>query len=116
MCCAGLRQTTGSSPSGSKRLPGQLHRGIYPRRSGEATEEFAGVLENLPEELSDPAIVNEARETIREWVGDIRIEPTTTGPVARWRLTEEGLLMAAGPRVAGLVAGGRVCHVRETYV
>jgi site-specific DNA recombinase len=82
------------------RLPGDISEALR-----EATEEFARVLEDLPEQLSDPAIVYEARETLREWVGDIRIEPTPAGPQAHWRLTEGGLLVAAGPRVARLVAG-----------
>jgi hypothetical protein len=81
-------------------LPGDISAALR-----EATEEFAQVLEDLPHGLSDPADVYEARETLREWVGDIRIEPTPEGPVAHWRFTEGGLLVAAGPRVARLLAG-----------
>jgi hypothetical protein len=53
-------------------------------------------------------VVYEAREALREWLGDIRIEPTAEGPVARWRITEGGLLVAAGPHLAKLVAGGAI--------
>jgi hypothetical protein len=71
--------------------PGSVARAVR-----EATEALADMLKDLPEQLSDPAEVQEARSVLRDWMGDIMIEPTARGPVARWRLAESGLLLAAG--------------------
>ena len=50
------------------------------------------------------ALRRETQETLP--LGDVKIEPSRIGPVARWRLSEGGLLLAAGPRVSKLVARG----------
>ena len=70
-----------------------------------ATANFARMVDALPANLNDPEVVYEAREALREWLGEIRIEPTEDGPMAFWRINDEGLLLTAGPRVAKMVAG-----------
>ena len=67
--------------------------------------DFARMVDELPANLSDTEVVYEARETPRDWLGEVRIEPTENGPVAFWRIQDEGLLLTAGPRVAKMVAG-----------
>lgn len=47
----------------------------------------------------------EARETLRDWIGDVRIKPTKDGLTAYYRLNDKGLLLTAGPCVAEMVAG-----------
>ena len=69
--------------------------------------DFARMVDELPGHLTDPSVVYEARDAVRSWVGDVRIEPSEDGPLAFWRLNAEGLLVTAGPRVANVVAGGR---------
>jgi site-specific DNA recombinase len=86
------------------RSPGQ-YSGSPALVLRKATEALAQALTELPLHFSDPAIVVEARDALRDWLGDIKIEPSRIGPMARWRLSEGGLLLAAGPRVAKLVAG-----------
>ena len=72
---------------------------------GKAASEFARMVEELPRHLSDRDTVYKARETLREWLGEFRIEPTDDGPTAFWRLNDKGLLFTAGPCVAKMVAG-----------
>jgi site-specific DNA recombinase len=73
----------------------------------DASAAFADMLANLPDNLNDPEVVVEARAAIRDWIGEIVVEPTEKGPVARWRLSETGLLHVAGLASAPMVAGAR---------
>ena len=70
-----------------------------------SAEDFVRLMDELPAHLTDPAVVYEARDAVRSWVGDVRIEASEDGPLAFWRLNAEGLLLKAGPRVADVVAG-----------
>ena len=63
------------------------------------------MVDELPANPSDPEAVYEARETLRDWLGEVRIEPTEDGSMAFWRINDEGLLLTAGPLVAKMVAG-----------
>ncbi len=65
--------------------------------------DFARMVAELPGHLTDPSVVYEARDAVRSWVGDVRIEPSEAGPLAFWRLNTGGLLVKAGPRVASVV-------------
>ena len=47
-----------------------------------AASEFARMVDELPAHMNDPEPVYEARETLRDWLGEIRITPTNKGPTA----------------------------------
>jgi site-specific DNA recombinase len=74
-------------------------------RLPDTSSAFADMLATLPDTLNDPEIVLEARSAIRDWVGDISVVPGQNGPVAHWRLSESGSLLAAGGASAPMVAG-----------
>jgi hypothetical protein len=69
------------------------------------TAAFAQLVADLPQHLTDPSVVCEARDALHTWMGNVRIEQAEDGPIAFWRLNTEGLLLTAGPRVTNVVAG-----------
>ena len=77
------------------------------RAVNDAAATFGWMVGDLPAHLNDADVVYEARETLKDWVGEVRIEPTADGPTALWRLNDKGLLFTAGPSVAKMVAGAR---------
>ena len=67
--------------------------------------DFVRMVADLPAQLTDPAVVYEARDAVKAWVGDVRIEDSDEGAMAFWRLNTEGLLVTAGPQLINVVAG-----------